>query len=1841
MEEELQKLFEQYSSAGYNQNRAWRELAGAGYDTPEARMYMKSLYDGTPKKKSQDTPLSDSSSEEVSMESTSATVQPQGQEAGGSDSPPTRFDEALDAIFPGGLNVPDSEFQGPPNRYNEGATGAYRINPKTLINDEEDNDLDRMLLAMQASEFEKFAMASAQPVQALASNAEETFKAFLPKGLLSQVIRPGETTANRYGEVLNNLALAYVLDERTRKSVDEGKDLELALLQNEEWMRKMVEFSEEDFSRRRNPYDLGMKGALFNRELRKVINEVNEKRDELETDFVNNYFGRTFIDSLPSEYNETFDLEDGTSQLTERAKSKLGRLEKQLKRRTGYGIDLSGDNKVGNRPMIRVSHRPGNNLISLEGELIDILDTETTTVLNGLAYVTSQAGFGLASIFTPEGYLQDYENEFRDYLAGSEERVEVKRRQMNEYQRGNASSIANEDYSGAIEQSFLMTAGAAPYLVPMLASSRLGITGTAAASTFLGVSVEANTIKDDKTFDIFVKDGKEYTYYEAAEEVGSYDMEEIEKKFAVKRDFWSRTGYLSAVAVGDFGVNYALNKQLLPAYKKGMELELKNWFRGFAHGQRTALGETAAAMAGSQFLRNVAKAEASGGTVDFNQVAQDTIDQILGTAPLTMLLHTAGSARRALKGTAQAVEIIPMNAEELGALRKQVLEYQRKIANSKDPRFISEANQFILNSRKRLNEFRQLNEDYLSFLSEKNPEQFLEVTNAAITLERLKMNYRNTNDPNLKIQYKENASALLTRMDEIYGQNKGEFDKFQGSVRGVREREEQRKEEGRTREQDQAVLDEQTSPQQRTDDAVVEKDPGTPTLSPYSKRNDRVADIRGRMQGVKNFFNRVFRSSGGVGNKNVEEVVRSRERLESAWIDELDFDARLFRQLLKDVRRSGPGRKLGKNEMRITQESMLDFLQGRIKADDPLLANLTPEHKTQLGEFRRKIDGLSESLITAIESQPAGSPEAIKARQELVEKIRRNKGAYLTQSYELFNDGGKRLNNLLKNREDMPSDIKRAYDEAVEFIANRYDNDITADVPMTKEERLRKADQELGIYLQGLKKSRDNQSFGFLGAMDAPFLKAKNNDLPEPIANLLGKIKDPMNAYLTTASKLESYLSNARWQNEMAMVLKESGIGRVGSEFEGMSSPLGRMERLFPNSPEWMPLHQQYVPAEFKKAFDNLMPLKSVDEGWYRTFIGVAGKVKLYKTVFAPTTTARNLVSGTFLGMANGHLPAMMNLQSTYDAMTMAWGASAKRGSKGKGKYSDSTWRAERRKLIEMGILNDGANSSELMQFMNDSMGGDVQRIIKGGGKQGVKDFAQKLYAFGDDFYKVNGYYQERKAFIDSGMPVAEAEAKAAARVRGGYPTYSYISKGAKELRRFPFAGSFVSFPYEMYRTTLNNFRFMAEDFQAGRTTMAMKRAMGLLTSGTTAFAISEYSMDRLGLTDEDDEAIRSLGPEWQKLAQLVYLGTEDGSPYFMDASYALPHETIAKPIRALFGGDPNDEGYVDNVMTAAKEVMSPFISQDVSFKFVSALASNRTESGAPIIQLRPDEEGISGLVSACIGDEERNKRNLMRALAHSIKSVAPGYVGNITEFIRAGAVEESFALVMGEDLPNGHPLEELQDDFQDIFPEKTKYKEYTLEDAFLGLVGARMSYMPIDVAASNAAKDWKEYSDQEASIQWRAVLAQPEITMGEEMDERASAYIASYNYSSDKIQGVVNLAVTLGLDKPGILKMLQEANVGKDEVGYYIENVSPFPPFVTEEKIINYVQNKNINNLPEEELALWYTTAFQNIGEFNRVIANAYTDQLKMKGLSESQIEKLLNEKRNELGRTNWSEED
>ena len=205
----------------------------------------------------------------------------------------------------------------------------------------------------------------------------------------------------------------------------------------------------------------------------------------------------------------------------------------------------------------------------------------------------------------------------------------------------------------------------------------------------------------------------------------SFNIEDIEKSFTIKTDYASRTGYLAAVIAGDFGSNYTMNKALMGSYKTAAQTELKNWFKGYLQGQRIAMTENSAAITFNVFLQQLGEAKAQGGVLDFEQAITQSLDAVVGTVPITGLMHTAGSAARSIKGTARSSELIPMNAEEISRLDDLVQEYTRKIAKNGelDPRFTAEANLAIRNARDRALTIRRQNENYLGYLRKNSPEQ--------------------------------------------------------------------------------------------------------------------------------------------------------------------------------------------------------------------------------------------------------------------------------------------------------------------------------------------------------------------------------------------------------------------------------------------------------------------------------------------------------------------------------------------------------------------------------------------------------------------------------------------------------------------------------------------------------------------------------------------------------------------------------------------------------------------------------------------------------------------------------------------------------------------------------------------------------------------------------------------------------------------------------------------------------------------------------------------------------------------------------------------------------------
>ena len=185
--------------------------------------------------------------------------------------------------------------------------------------------------------------------------------------------------------------------------------------------------------------------------------------------------------------------------------------------------------------------------------------------------------------------------------------------------------------------------------------------------------------------------------------------------------------------------------------------------------------ENSAAITFNVFLQQLGEAKAQGGVLDFEQAITQSLDAVVGTVPITGLMHTAGSAARSIKGTARSSELIPMNAEEISRLDDLVQEYTRKIAKNGelDPRFTAEANLAIRNARDRALTIRRQNENYLGYLRKNSPEQLLEVSNLVVTLDRLKpFNFETQMTLTCAYNTKDQARGILTRLDEVYQENR-------------------------------------------------------------------------------------------------------------------------------------------------------------------------------------------------------------------------------------------------------------------------------------------------------------------------------------------------------------------------------------------------------------------------------------------------------------------------------------------------------------------------------------------------------------------------------------------------------------------------------------------------------------------------------------------------------------------------------------------------------------------------------------------------------------------------------------------------------------------------------------------------------------------------------------------------------------------------------------------------------------------------------------------------------------------------------------------------------------
>jgi hypothetical protein len=311
-------------------------------------------------------------------------------------------------------------------------------------------------------------------------------------------------------------------------------------------------------------------------------------------------------------------------------------------------------------------------------------------------------------------------------------------------------------------------------------------------------------------------------------------------------------------------------------------------------------------------------------------------------------------------------------------------------------------------------------------------------------------------------------------------------------------------------------------------------------------------------------------------------------------------------------------------------------------------------------------------------------------------------------------------------------------------------------------------------------------------------------------------------------------------------------------------------------------------------------------------------------------------------------------------------------------------------------------------------------------------------------------------------------------------------------------------------RTSVNQTKFLAEDIKAGNKELAARRLLGMSIATSASYALSVLSMQLMGISGDDDEAVRLLGPEWQRNSQLLYTGyDENGMPTYMDLSYYDPYTYIKKPISALLSG--NNKGFEKKAGDALSEFAEPFIGADIAAGAMMELWSNRKATGGKIYNPEDSVDDIA-----------------FDMMNHFRKAVQPGIVSNIERISKAA---------------RGHT--------------SLSGKEYTLRDEALALAGFRAGTLNIPQSMYYRGLEFKDRKVDSQRILSKTLNSPNEISDKEiktSFDSMIKARKAAY---MDMIK-IVEASFNLGATKREVYSVLKAAGMSDNDIAYLIKGKVP-----------------------------------------------------------------------------------
>ena len=661
--------------------------------------------------------------------------------------------------------------------------------------------------------------------------------------------------------------------------------------------------------------------------------------------------------------------------------------------------------------------------------------------------------------------------------------------------------------------------------------------------------------------------------------------------------------------------------------------------------------------------------------------------------------------------------------------------------------------------------------------------------------------------------------------------------------------------------------------------------------------------------------------------------------------------------------------------------------------------------KETVAQLAKRLDIDKEDLL---ELNPNLTNASIKSGSikevilpSLKTSIDKNLKTYINRTYQMFDNPeyAKKLQSKFKlykqgkldsDKSKMAEDIRNTRD----YFKSLKD---TNKNPIADED----IDKIMSYFIEGVTRPEYNAFLKGLKPRTSKILKTRK-EVPQEVRALWGEVKDPFRNYANSFTKMANVISEYNFLDEIATlaIAKNKAIrgnitAKVGDDFvkaipdieddialvKAGATALGGTTTGIKN-----PLKGLFIDPSWKKAIDDGMEVALGDQALLRHWMKAKATSQSAKTVFSIPTHGRNVMGNLFIMLANG----------TVNPYYMAKGFKTGLVKRFTGTLSDKELKQIAR-YQELGVIDSSVQASSLRAAAGDAFkknhGGFVESIIDKTtpgrlGKKGVEKTVQ-LYEAEDNLFKIANFENLKKSYRKAFPDMSEdaLEKFTAQRTRDMMPNYNLVPKALKSLRAMPI-GNFLAFPAEIARNSINLAKYAWKDISGATArelrdqirklnetlprdqkipmptinenalrVMGMKRLAGMTAAAVAGDAMVEQSKQMFGITDEQEEALNNVIPEWEKGTNKIFTGpikrNKDGEIVvnYLNLGPIDPYAYIKNPTKMIIASILNNEDYNEQTIEdmrakAMWDLASPFA--DPSMVLQNALDAYRGKGATP-----------------------------------------------------------------------------------------------------------------------------------------------------------------------------------------------------------------------------------------------------------------------------------------------------